>query len=82
VSKAWCGLVKTKVVWLALMVLKFDVAAYALSCHKRAHLTFDIWWRLIQCLDIIANAQEVGDLLHLKSTQYFKGVKNQYDDIL
>jgi len=58
------------------MVLKFDVAAYALSCHKRAHLTFDILWRLVQCLDIIANAQEVGDLLHLKSTQYFKRVKN------
>jgi uncharacterized protein (DUF779 family) len=33
-------------------------------------------------LDIVANAQEVGGLVHFKSTQYFRRVRNQYDDIL
>ncbi len=81
-SKAWCGLAKTKVVWLALMVSKIDMATYALSCRKWACLTFDIWWKSIQCLDIAIDPQEVGEPLHLKSTQYLIRSRNQYDDIL
>jgi len=77
------GLIKTKVVWLASMVLQSDVAAYAFSWRKQARLIYDICrWRSIMCLDIVMDAQKVNDPLHLKSTQYFQKVKNRYDDIL
>jgi len=76
------GLIKTKVVWLASMVLQSDVATYAFSWRKQGCLIYDIWWRSIMCLDIVMDAQKVNDPLHLKSTQYLQKVKNRYDDIL